>query len=79
MQDWTKGVIFVNGFNIGRYWDKGPQKTLYIPAPLLKYGNNEVGCPYVQAYLFYSCIYVYVNIILGYLVSITGFSVNTKI
>ena len=34
---WTKGQVFVNGFNLGRYWPtKGPQKTLYVPANLLK-------------------------------------------
>jgi beta-galactosidase len=37
-----KGVAFVNGFNIGRFWEKGPQKRLYIPAPLLKEGKNEI-------------------------------------
>ena len=37
-----KGVVFVNGFNIGRYWVVGPQLTLYIPAQLLKPGTNEV-------------------------------------
>lgn len=37
-----KGCVWVNGFNIGRYWDQGPQKTLYIPGPLLKNGNNEI-------------------------------------
>lgn len=32
-----KGVAFVNGFNLGRYWPlKGPQVTLYVPAPLLR-------------------------------------------
>ena len=39
---WTKGNIFVNGFNVGRYWNVGPQKTLYIPWPLLNTGNNDV-------------------------------------
>lgn len=33
---WEKGVLFINGFNIGRYWDKGPQRTLYIPGSILK-------------------------------------------
>ncbi|MFC5401386.1 glycoside hydrolase family 35 protein [Cohnella soli] len=42
MEGWTKSVIYVNGFNLGRYWERGPQKTLYIPAPLLKVGSNEV-------------------------------------
>ena len=38
----TKGVIFVNGRNLGRYWNIGPQKTLYLPGPWLKLGNNEI-------------------------------------
>ena len=37
-----RGYVWVNGFNIGRYWTIGPQRTLYIPAPLLKSGNNEI-------------------------------------
>lgn len=38
-----KGFCKVNGFNIGRYFNPaGPQKTLYIPAPLLKSGDNEI-------------------------------------
>lgn len=45
----SKGFILVNGFNIGRYWKKGPQRTLYIPAPLLKEENvitvvEQEGC-----------------------------------
>lgn len=39
---WGKGCIFVNEFNIGRFWEIGPQKRLYIPAPLLKKGKNEI-------------------------------------
>ena len=42
MDTWGKGIVIVNGFNIGRYWKKGPQKTLYVPAPLLNQGSNEV-------------------------------------
>lgn len=38
----TKGVVFVNGYNIGRYWNVGPTKTMYIPAPLLKQGDNTI-------------------------------------
>ncbi len=38
-----KGVVFVNGFNLGRYYnDAGPQKTLYCPAPMLRSGKNEI-------------------------------------
>ncbi|CAH2066993.1 unnamed protein product [Thlaspi arvense] len=40
---WGKGVAFVNEFNIGRYWPSvGPQCNLYVPAPLLKPGQNYV-------------------------------------
>jgi len=40
---WHKGVAFVNGFNIGRYWpETGPQVTLYIPSILLTTGTNTI-------------------------------------
>lgn len=39
---WGKGCVFVNSFHIGRFWEIGPQKRLYIPAPLLKNGQNEI-------------------------------------
>lgn len=39
---WKKGVAYVNGHNIGRYWEIGPQETLYIPAPFLRAGENEI-------------------------------------
>lgn len=39
---WRKGVLFVNGVNVGRYWDKGPQQRLYLPATLLTPGANEL-------------------------------------
>lgn len=41
-EGWGKGVAFINGFNLGRFWEIGPQKRLYIPAPLLKDGENEI-------------------------------------
>ena len=41
-EGWEKGVVFINGFNLGRYWKAGPQKRLYLPAPLLKEGTNEI-------------------------------------
>lgn len=37
-----KGCAFVNGFNLGRFWEIGPQKRLYIPAPLLRKGKNTI-------------------------------------
>lgn len=42
MSGWKKGVVWVNGHNLGRFWDIGPQKRLYCPAPFLKTGRNEV-------------------------------------
>ncbi|WP_182200282.1 glycoside hydrolase family 35 protein [Paraliobacillus salinarum] len=42
LEGWTKGVVFINGFNLGRYWNKGPQETLYLPGPLLNQGKNEL-------------------------------------
>jgi hypothetical protein len=42
LKKWMKGVVFVNNFNLGRYWQVGPQETLYIPAPLLKKGENTL-------------------------------------
>ena len=37
-----KGFVTVNGFNLGRYWEIGPTKTLFVPAPMLKEGKNEI-------------------------------------
>lgn len=42
LEGFRKGFAVVNGFNLGRYWEVGPQQTLYIPAPLLRRGQNEV-------------------------------------
>ncbi|MGH3705400.1 MAG: glycoside hydrolase family 35 protein [Agromyces sp.] len=39
---WTKGVVWVNGENLGRYWSRGPQRTLYVPAPVVRAGENEL-------------------------------------
>ncbi|CAF1474788.1 unnamed protein product [Adineta steineri] len=39
---WGKGVAFINGFNIGRYWNIGPQQTLFVPKQLLKKGLNYI-------------------------------------
>jgi beta-galactosidase len=37
-----KGEMWVNGHALGRFWNIGPQKTLYVPGPWLKKGMNEV-------------------------------------
>ncbi|SFC09060.1 beta-galactosidase [Alkalibacterium subtropicum] len=42
MTGWGKGVVFVNGFNLGRFWEIGPQYKLYVPAPILKEGLNQI-------------------------------------
>lgn len=42
MQDWGKGIVFVNGHNLGRYWKVGPQQTLYVPGCWLKKGRNTI-------------------------------------
>ena len=42
MTGYRKGVVWVNGHNLGRYWDIGPQKRLYCPASWLKAGENVV-------------------------------------
>lgn len=42
MSDWGKGVVWVNGHNLGKYWSIGPQQTVYVPAEWLKTGQNEV-------------------------------------
>ena len=42
LSHYHKGVVWVNGHNLGRFWDKGPQFRLYCPAGWLKKGKNEV-------------------------------------
>ena len=37
-----KGYVWVNGFCLGRYWNRGPQRRLYLPWPLLHSGENEI-------------------------------------
>ena len=37
-----KGLVFVNGVNIGRFWNVGPTLSLYIPHSLLKEGHNRI-------------------------------------
>lgn len=42
MRGWGKGVVWVNGHDLGRFWYIGPQQTLYVPAPWLNPGVNTV-------------------------------------
>jgi beta-galactosidase len=38
----TRGYIWINGFNLGRYWCVGPQMTLYVPGGILKEKDNVI-------------------------------------
>ncbi len=42
MSKWDKGIVWVNGHNLGRYWNIGPQQRLFLPATFLKKGKNKV-------------------------------------
>ncbi|MDQ6609454.1 MAG: beta-galactosidase, partial [Bacteroidota bacterium] len=42
MSGYSKGVLYINGHNLGRYWKIGPQQRLYCPAKWLKKGANEI-------------------------------------
>jgi beta-galactosidase len=42
MSAWGKGYVWVNGRNLGRYWNAGPQQALFVPAGWLRPGANEV-------------------------------------
>ena len=39
---WVKGTVSVNGHALGRYWDVGPHRALYLPAPFIRAGSNEL-------------------------------------
>jgi beta-galactosidase len=42
MSTWGKGMVWVNGHELGRFWEIGPQQTLYMPGCWLKKGQNEI-------------------------------------
>ncbi len=42
MESWGKGFVYVNGHALGRFWEIGPQQTLYMPGCWLKKGDNEI-------------------------------------
>ena len=42
LDGFRKGVAWVNGFCLGRYWSRGPQRTLAVPGPVLRAGRNDV-------------------------------------
>lgn len=42
MENWGKGLVYINGHALGRFWNIGPQQTLYVPGCWLHRGRNEV-------------------------------------
>jgi beta-galactosidase len=42
MHGFGKGVVFINGHNLGRYWEIGPQFSLYVPGVWLRKGANQI-------------------------------------
>ena len=42
LSEYQKGLVWVNGHNLGRYWNLGPQKRLYCPAGWLRRGQNQI-------------------------------------
>lgn len=42
LRGWQKGLVWVNGHHLGRFWHIGPQQTLFLPGCWLKQGRNEV-------------------------------------
>jgi len=42
VSNFTKGLVWINGHNLGRYWNLGPQKKLFCPSPWLREGLNEI-------------------------------------
>lgn len=42
LKNFKKGFVLINGFNLGKYWEIGPQKRLFVPTSLLRDGTNEI-------------------------------------
>lgn len=42
MSNYKKGYVWINGYLLGRYWDIGPQKDLFLPGVWIKTGKNEI-------------------------------------
>lgn len=42
LSHWNKGFVWVNGHNLGRFWNIGPQQTLFLPGPWLNAGANRI-------------------------------------
>jgi beta-galactosidase len=46
---WGKGYVWVNGFFLGRYWRRGPQRTRFVPEPFTRAGKNRVAIVELEA------------------------------
>ena len=42
LRNWSFGVVWVNGHNLGRFWDRGAVRSLFVPSHWLKAGENEI-------------------------------------
>ena len=42
LENFKKGIVWANGYNLGRYWDKGPQTKLFWPGCWMRKGENEI-------------------------------------
>lgn len=42
MEHFSKGIVFINGHNLGRFWNVGPQQTLYVPGCWMQQGRNSI-------------------------------------
>ncbi len=42
LRNWKRGVVWINGHNLGRYWDVGPQRDLFVPGVWLNKGENSI-------------------------------------
>jgi beta-galactosidase len=42
MSNFSKGIVWVNGNNLGRFWDIGPGRRLFCPAGYMREGSNEI-------------------------------------
>ena len=51
LSNYSKGIVYINGHNLGRYWNVGPQQRLYCPASWLKKGRNQIIVFLTQDYV----------------------------
>ena len=42
MRNWSFGAVWVNGHNLGRFWDRGGLRSLFLPSQWMKKGRNEI-------------------------------------